>query len=158
MRERRWTTSLRHSRCHSSVTLTLGLMSLPLPRVRHNSHLVHLRYFVGPSKGISLYRFPFFFVLRLCASRRPFTYMLSMLDSIRRYDRSDIELCPRGLRLFGTFIGSNRLDRLLAQQEEWIVVSKKKFARAFPRLLSLHCCYIVRNPITRSFQTRRNVV
>lgn len=93
-------------------------------------------------------------ILRLCAPRRSFSHMLSMLDSIRRYGRSDLAVCRRGLRLFGDIGGiltrskglerPDRLDRVpavLAQLEQWMVVSKENFAEGTPELLSLQELY-----------------
>ena len=86
--------------------------------------------------------------IRVCAPRRSFTYLLSMLDSIRKYGGSDLGVCRRGLRLFGD-IGvicarSGRVDRVpsvLAQIEQWMVVSRHNFLPNSPELKSLEARY-----------------
>jgi len=83
-------------------------------------------------------------VIRVCAPRRSFSYILSMLDGIRGYGGSDLSVCRRGLRLFGdlgaivTRTGRNeRLPGILTQLEQWMVVSRESFSKNSPELSSL---------------------
>ena len=93
-------------------------------------------------------------VIRVCAPRRSFAYLVSMLDGIRGYGGQDLSICRRGLRLFGdlgvilTRSGRvNRIPAILAQLEQWMVVAKKNFAEGSPELASLQDLYdhVLRN-------------
>ena len=86
--------------------------------------------------------------LRVFAPRRSYSYLLSMLDSIRRYGGSDLGVCRRGLRLFGDLgVILTQLDRLdvlptiLEQLEQWMVAAKGQFqadSMEFKSLQDLH--------------------
>jgi hypothetical protein len=87
-------------------------------------------------------------IIRVCAPRRSFSYLVSMLDGIRGYGGSDLSICRRGLRLFGDLgvilTRSGRVGRIpaiLAQLEQWMVVSKQHFADGTPELTSLQELY-----------------
>ena len=72
--------------------------------------------------------------VRLCAPRRSFSFLLSMLDSIRRYGATDLQVVRRGLRLFGDLGAiltrakhSDRVPGVFAQLKQWMLVAKKNF-------------------------------
>jgi len=86
--------------------------------------------------------------VRACAPRRSFSFLLSLLDTIRRYGSSDLGVCRRGLRLFGDLasilIRAKRLDRVvptLAQLQEWMAVSRANFAEGSAELANLQELY-----------------
>lgn len=86
--------------------------------------------------------------IRACAPRRSFSFLLSLLDTIRRYGATDLGVCRRGLRLFGDLasilIRAKRLDRVvptLAQLQEWMVVSREYFKEGSPELANLQDLY-----------------
>lgn len=86
--------------------------------------------------------------LRLCAPRRSFAYLTSMLDAIRRYGASDLGVCRRGVRLFGELgailTRDHRLDRVpavLAQLEQWKRVGEQNFESNSPEIESLRDLY-----------------
>jgi uncharacterized membrane protein len=85
---------------------------------------------------------------RLYAPRRSFSYILSMLDSIRRCGGSDLVVCRRGIRLFGDLGAivtraerTERVPAVMTQLELWLVTSKEKFAEGSPERLSLEELY-----------------
>jgi uncharacterized membrane protein len=109
----------------SSLLATLALMDLGIPNVRDAAGNV-----------------------RACAPRRSFSYLVSMLDSIRRYGGSDLSVCRRGLRLFGdlgailTRAGrEERIPVVFTQLEQWLVVCKANFDAGTPELESLEELY-----------------
>jgi len=84
--------------------------------------------------------------VRLCAPRRSYSFLLAMLDSLRRYGATDLGVCRRGLRMFGDLgailTRSGQTDRVPAvfdQLEQWMAVSKTNFDG--PELLSLEELY-----------------
>jgi uncharacterized membrane protein len=109
----------------SHLLSTLSLMNLGIPNARDEADNI-----------------------RACAPRRSFSYLVSMLDSIRRYGGSDLGVCRRGLRLFGdlgailTRAGrTERVPVVLTQLEQWLVTCKANFARGSPELESLQELY-----------------
>jgi uncharacterized membrane protein len=109
----------------SHLLSTLALMNLGIPNARDEADNV-----------------------RACAPRRSFSYLVSMLDSIRRYGGSDLGVCRRGLRLFGdlgailTRAGrTERIPVVLTQLEQWLVTCKANFANGSPELDSLQELY-----------------
>jgi uncharacterized membrane protein len=109
----------------SSLLSTLALMNLGIPNGRDEADNI-----------------------RACAPRRSFSYLVSMLDSIRRYGGSDLGVCRRGLRLFGdlgailTRAGrTERIPVVLTQLEQWLVTCKANFASGTPELESLQELY-----------------
>lgn len=84
--------------------------------------------------------------VRLCAPRRSYSFLLAMLDSLRRYGATDLGVCRRGLRMFGDLgailTRSGQTDRVPAvfdQLEQWMAVCKANFGG--PELLSLEELY-----------------
>ena len=109
----------------SHILSTLSLMNLGIPNARDEADNI-----------------------RACAPRRSFSYLVSMLDSIRRYGGSDLGVCRRGLRLFGdlgailTRAGrTERIPVVLTQLEQWLVTCKANFANGSPELDSLQELY-----------------
>jgi len=88
--------------------------------------------------------------VRACAPRRSFSFLLSLLDTIRRYGSSDPGVCRRALRLFGDLasilIRAKRLDRVvptLAQLQAWMAASQAHFAEGSAELTNLQELYDV---------------
>jgi len=88
--------------------------------------------------------------VRACAPRRSFSFLLSLLDTIRRYGSSDPGVCRRALRLFGDLasilIRAKRLDRVvptLAQLQAWMAASQASFAEGSAELTNLQELYDV---------------
>lgn len=86
--------------------------------------------------------------IRICAPRRSFSHLCSMLDGIRVYGENDLTICRRGLRLFGdlAFMLSrtdfmDRLSIVLDQLEQWMKTSKKNFEAGSPEMESLQALY-----------------
>ena len=109
----------------SDLLARLGLMELGVPSVRD-------------SDGI----------IRACAPRRSFAFLLSLLDSIRRYGSSDLNVCRRGIRLYGDLAciltRAKRIDRVIpavAQLQQWMVVSRESFSVGSPELNNLQELY-----------------
>jgi uncharacterized membrane protein len=107
----------------SSLLVTLAKMNLGVPNARDANDNV-----------------------RLCAPRRSFSFLLAMLDSLRRYGATDLGVCRRGLRMFGDLgailTRQGQMDRVPAvfdQLEQWMTVSKNNFDG--PELLSLEELY-----------------
>lgn len=73
-------------------------------------------------------------ILRACAPRRSFAYLLSVLDSIRFYGGGDLNIMFRLLRFYGE-VGSilrrnndaDRISPVLAQLEQCLVTARKHF-------------------------------
>jgi uncharacterized membrane protein len=110
----------------SHLLSTLSLMNLGIPNARDGADNI-----------------------RACAPRRSFSYLVSMLDSIRRYGGSDLGICRRGLRLFGdlgailTRAGrTERIPVVLTQLEQWLVTCKANFANGSPEMESLQELYV----------------
>jgi uncharacterized membrane protein len=110
----------------SHLLATLSLMNLGIPNARDEADNI-----------------------RACAPRRSFSYLVSMLDSIRRYGGSDLGICRRGLRLFGdlgailTRAGrTERIPVVLTQLEQWLVTCKANFASGTPEMESLQELYV----------------
>lgn len=109
----------------SDLLARLGVMELGVPSVKD-------------SKG----------VVRACAPRRSFAFLLSLLDSIRRYGASDLNVCRQGIRLFGDLAciltRAKRIDRVVpvvAQLQQWMAVSRESFASGSPELKNLQELY-----------------
>lgn len=109
----------------SSLLATLSLLNLGIPNARDEAGNI-----------------------RACAPRRSFSYLVSMLDSIRRYGGSDLGVCRRGLRLFGdlgailTRAGrTERVPVILTQLDQWLATCKHNFDEGTPELLSLQELY-----------------
>lgn len=86
--------------------------------------------------------------VRVFAPRRSFSFLLSLLDTIRSYGASDLEVCRRGLRLFAdlatVLMRAKRLDRVapaLAQLKQWMIASRESFAEGSPELQNLQELY-----------------
>lgn len=87
--------------------------------------------------------------VRICSPRRSLSFLLCMLDPIRRYGGADLSLCRRALRFFGDIAAvlsrCGRYDRIpaaVAQLDEWMRVSRENFAEGTPEiatLLELYC-------------------
>jgi len=109
----------------TSLLATLATMPLGVPHVRD-------------SKGR----------IRLCAPRRSFSYLLAMLDSIRRYGGSDLSVCRRALRLFGDLgmilpqVGRvDAIPTVLVQMEQWMRVARQNFNEESSEIKSLEELY-----------------
>ena len=109
----------------SDLLARLGVMDLGVPSVRD-------------SKGI----------VRACAPRRSFAFLLSLLDSIRRYGATDLNVCRRGIRLYGDLAciltRANRIDRVVpavAQLQQWMLTSRQSFPAGSPELKNLQELY-----------------
>ena len=87
--------------------------------------------------------------VRICSPRRSFSFLLCMLDPIRRYGGGDLSVCRRSLRFFGDIAAalsrSDRLDRIpaaLLQMDEWIRVARANFTEGSAEsysLVELYC-------------------
>jgi uncharacterized membrane protein len=109
----------------SSLFSTLGTMKLGVPNARDKNDIV-----------------------RLYSPEQSFSYLLSLLDGIRRYGNTDITVCRRGLRLFGDLgtilTRSQHLDRVpavLSELEQWFNVSRGNFPQDSQELRSLQELY-----------------
>jgi uncharacterized membrane protein len=109
----------------SDLLARLGLMELGVPSVQDRDGVV-----------------------RACAPRRSFAFLLSLLDAIRRYGATDLTVCRRGIRLYGDLacilIRGKRLDRVIpvvAQLQQWMLVSRASFAAGSPELQNLQAIY-----------------
>lgn len=109
----------------SDLLARLGVMELGIPSVRDSTGIV-----------------------RACAPRRSFAFLLSLLDSIRRYGASDLNVCRRGIRLFGDLacilVRAQRIDRVVpvvAQLQQWMLVACEAFPNMSPERQSLQELY-----------------
>jgi len=107
----------------SSLLVTLAKMDLGIPNAVDNDGNV-----------------------RLCATPRSYSFLLAMLDTIRRYGSTDLGVVRRGLRMCGDLgailTRARRLDRVpavFAQLEQWMIVAKNNFEG--PELSSLQDLY-----------------
>jgi uncharacterized membrane protein len=109
----------------SDLLARLGLMELGVPSVQDSDGVV-----------------------RACAPRRSFAFLLSLLDAIRRYGATDLTVCRRGIRLYGDLacilIRGKRIDRVIpvvAQLQQWMLVSRTSFTKDSPELQNLQAVY-----------------